>query len=256
MTVVDPDPRTRTDRAALGALYGVGLGPGDPELVTIKAARLISEARTIAYFAKRGRPSNARAIAERWFSADCDEILLAYPVTTEIPFEHPDYLAALANFYEESAKLIAARLEAGRDVALLCEGDPMLYGSFMHIHARLEGRFEIEVCAGVSSVSGCSAAARAPLAWGDDVLSVIPATLPLESLVERLKGVDAAAVMKLGGNFPKLRRALVEAGVIDRAIYVERGAMAGEKVIPVSAKMTDDAPYFSLVLVPGRGRRP
>lgn len=257
MNVFDPNFRLEDEAgAALGALQGVGLGPGDPELMTLKAARLVAEARVVAYFAKRGRPSNARAIAERWFAKDCEEVLLAYPVTTEIPFDHPDYVAALAGFYEESATRIAAYLSRGRDVALLCEGDPLLYGSFMHIHTRLDARFRVEICAGVSGMSGCFAAARQPMTWGDDVLTVLPATLPQEALTQRLAATDAAVVMKLGGNLAKLRRALTDAGLLDRAIYVERGTMAGEKIMPLADKTDDEAPYFALALVPGHGRRP
>ncbi|HEY8161814.1 MAG TPA: precorrin-2 C(20)-methyltransferase [Methylocystis sp.] len=242
--------------ATLGALIGVGLGPGDPELVTVKAARLIGEAKTIAYFAKRGRTSHARTIAERYFSKGCEELPLLYPITTEIAFDAPDYVSALASFYEESARRLSAVLEQGRDVALLCEGDPFLYGSFMHIFVRLEGRFRVEVCAGVSGMSGCFAAARQPMTWGDDILTVMPATLNEETLTRRLATTDAAVVMKLGGNFPKLRRAMERAGVISRAIYVERGAMAGEKIMRFVEKSDDEAPYFSMALVPGQGRRP
>lgn len=239
-----------------GALIGVGLGPGDPELVTIKAARLIGEATIIAYFAKRGRRSHARSIAERYFPKQVEELPLLYPVTTEIPFDDPAYVTALAGFYEDSAARIAARLEEGRDVTLLCEGDPLLYGSFMHMFTRLDRRFRVEICAGVAGMSGCFAAARQPMTWGDDVLTVLPATLDEDTLAERLSRTDAAVVMKLGGNFPKLRRAMTRAGVADRAIYVERGTMADQKIMPFSEKTDDLAPYFSMVLAPGQGRRP
>jgi precorrin-2/cobalt-factor-2 C20-methyltransferase len=242
--------------ATHGALIGVGLGPGDPELVTIKAARLIGEAKVIAYFAKRGRASHARSIAERYFPERIEELPLLYPVTTEIPFDDPAYVAALAGFYEESAARIAALLEEGRNVTLLCEGDPLLYGSFMHMFTRLDRRFRVEICAGVAGMSGCFAAARQPMTWGDDVLTVLPATLDEDTLAERLSKTDAAVVMKLGGNFPKLRRAMKRAGVSDRAIYVERGTMAGQKIMPFSEKTDDLAPYFSMVLAPGQGRRP
>lgn len=257
MNIIDPSLHKEDGaNVALGMLRGVGLGPGDPELVTVKAARLIGEAEVVAYFAKRGRPSNARAIAERWLRRGCKELLLAYPVTTEVPFDSPEYVAALASFHEESAQEIAAHLCRGCDVTLLCEGDPLFYGSFIHIYIRLQRRFRIEICAGVSGMSGCFAAARAPMTWGDDVLTVLPATLPQQTLTERLAASDAAVVMKLGGNFKKLRRALKGAGLIERAIYVERGTMAGEKIMPMSDKTDDEAPYFAMVLVPGRGRRP
>lgn len=242
--------------AALGALIGVGLGPGDPELVTVKAARLIGEAKVIAFFAKEGRASHARAIAAPYLAPRCEEIALLYPVTTEIPFDNPEYAQALGEFYEESVRRIRAILEQGRDVTLLCEGDPLLYGSFMHMFARLEARFRIEICAGVSGMSGCFAAARQPMAWGDDILTVLPATLDEDALAARLAATDAAVVMKLGGNFAKLRRAMTRAGVIERAIYVERGAMPGEKIMRFIDKRDDAAPYFSMALVPGRGRRP
>ncbi|MFO1101755.1 MAG: precorrin-2 C(20)-methyltransferase [Methylocystis sp.] len=247
---------SREGVAALGALIGVGLGPGDPELVTVKAARLIGAAKVVAFFAKRGRESHARAIAAPYLAPDCEEIALHYPVTTEIPFDQPEYVDSLQRFYEDCVARIRAVLEAGHDVTLLCEGDPLLYGSFMHMFARLDQRFRIEICAGVSGMSGCFAAARQPMAWGDDILTVLPATLDEDSLASRLAETDAAVVMKLGGNFAKLRRAMTRAGVIDRAIYVERGAMPGEKIMRFSDKRDDDAPYFSMALVPGRGRRP
>ncbi|MGJ0510643.1 MAG: precorrin-2 C(20)-methyltransferase [Methylocystis sp.] len=250
-----PD-NTQARETRVGALIGVGLGPGDPELVTIKAARLIGEAKVISYFAKRGRASHARGIAERYFRQGVEELPLLYPVTTEIPFDDPAYIAALAGFYEESAARIAALLQQGRDVTLLCEGDPLLYGSFMHMFTRLDGRFRVEICAGVAGMSGCFAAARQPMTWGDDVLTVLPATLDEDTLAERLARTDAAVVMKLGGNFPKLRRAMTRAGVAERAIYVERGTMAGEKIMPFRDKTDDAAPYFSMVLAPGQGRRP
>lgn len=239
-----------------GVLIGVGLGPGDPELVTIKAARLIGAAKVISYFAKAGRASHARAIAAPYLPADYDELPLLYPVTTEIPVADPAYNGALAPFYEESARRLAQVLERGQDIALLCEGDPMLYGSFMHMFTRLSNRFRVEICAGVSGMSGCAAAARQPMTWGDDTLTVMPATLDEESLVSRLNAADAAVIMKLGGNFPKLRRALARAGLTERAIYVERGTMAGEKILRFTEKTDDVAPYFSMVLAPGQGRRP
>ncbi len=239
-----------------GVLFGVGLGPGDPELVTVKAARLISQARVVSYFAKSGRPSHARGIAERYLAPGCEELLLAYPVTTEIPFDRPEYVDALATFYERSARSIADVLSRGENVALLCEGDPLLYGSFMHIFVRLRERFRVEICAGVSGMSGCFAAAQAPMTWGDDILTVLPATLSEEALVERLTKTDAAVIMKLGGNFAKLRRALIRVGLIERAIYVERGTMQGEKIMPFADKRDDAAPYFAMALVPGQGRRP
>jgi precorrin-2/cobalt-factor-2 C20-methyltransferase len=239
-----------------GRLHGVGLGPGDPELLTVKAVRLIEEALVIAYFAKEGRPSNARRIADRWIRPGIVEIPLHYPVTTEIPFHEPAYARALAPFYDGAATAIASHLSEGRDVALICEGDPLFYGSFMHIHARLKDRYEVAICAGVTGMSGCWTAAQAPMSWGDDVLTVLPGTLPRQDLARRLAATDAAVVMKLGHNLPKVRAALADAGLTERAIYVERGTMAEEHILPLAEKVDDEAPYFALILVPGQGRRP
>jgi precorrin-2/cobalt-factor-2 C20-methyltransferase len=239
-----------------GRLYGVGLGPGDPELVTLKAARLIGEAKVIAYFAKKGRPSNARRIAAPWIKPGVTELELAYPVTTEIPFDDPGYGELLRPFYEEAASRIAGELAQGHDVALICEGDPLFYGSFMHIHARLKDRFAVAISPGITGMAGCWAAAQTPMSWGDDVLTVLPGTLPAAELASRLATTDAAVVMKLGHNLPKVRAALVEAGLAKRAIYVERGTMAEERILPLAEKKGDDAPYFALILVPGEGRRP
>lgn len=248
-------PPSRAEKS-FGRLHGVGLGPGDPELVTLKAVRLIGQSQVVAYFAKKGRPSNARRIASSWIKPGATELALAFPVTTEIPFGEPAYTCELRPFYDEAANAIAAHLSGGRDVALICEGDPLFYGSFMHIQARLQDRFAISVCAGITGMSGCWTAAKAPMSWGDDVLTVIPGTLPRAELARRLAATDAAVVMKLGRNLPKVREALTDAGLAERAIYVERGTTAEERVLRLADKTDDDAPYFALILVPGEGRRP
>lgn len=237
-------------------LIGVGLGPGDPELVTVKAARLLASAKHIAYFAKSGRKSHARNIASRYVSAEVTELPLFYPITTEISFAETAYTDRLAQFYEDSAQAIKTLLSSGQDVALLCEGDPLLYGSFMHMFIRIKDAFDVEICPGLSGMSGCFAAAKQPMTWGDDILTVLPATLSEEKLISSLEKTDAAVLMKLGGNFPKLRRIIELLGLAQRAIYVERGTMANERIMPFSQKLGDEAPYFSMILIPGEGRRP
>jgi precorrin-2/cobalt-factor-2 C20-methyltransferase len=241
---------------SVGRLYGVGLGPGDPELLTVKAVRVIETAPVIAFFAKAGRRGNARAIADRWIPASARELPLHYPVTTEIPVSDPAYNEALRNFYAEATESLAAELAEGRDVALLSEGDPLFYGSFMHLYIRLKERFAVTIIPGVTGMAGCWSAAGEAMTWGDDVMTVLPGTLPQQALTERLQQTDAAVIMKVGKNFPKIRQALRESGQYDRAIYVERGTMAGEKVMRLADKPDDAAPYFAIVLVSGQGRRP
>jgi precorrin-2/cobalt-factor-2 C20-methyltransferase len=239
-----------------GRLLGVGVGPGDPELMTLKAMRALGEADVIAHFAKAGNESHSRAIAARHLPADVAELPLYYPVTTELPSCSAGYRDAIRDFYDSAAATIAAHIEAGRTVAVICEGDPLFYGSYMHLHARLAPRFPAEIVAGVTGMSGCWSAAGMPIAQGDDVFTVLPATLPEGELARRLADADAAVVMKVGRHLPKLRRALSRSGRLARAIYVERGTMADAKMIPLTAKPDDDAPYFAVVLVPGWGERP
>jgi precorrin-2/cobalt-factor-2 C20-methyltransferase len=240
----------------MGRLYGVGLGPGDPELLTVKAVRVIETAPVIAYFAKAGRKGHARAIADRWIPSSAEEMPMHYPVTTEIPVSDPAYNFQLAGFYEEAAETIAERLASGRDVAILSEGDPLFYGSFMHLYIRLRDRFPVTIVPGVTGMAGCWSAAGEPMTWGDDVLTVLPGTLPPKMLIEKLAATDAAVIMKIGRNFPKIRDALRVCGLMERALYVERGTMEGEQVMRLADKTDDFAPYFAIVLVSGQGRRP
>lgn len=239
-----------------GTLIGVGLGPGDPELLTVKAVAAIRAAPVIAFFAKKGRRGNARQIADRWIPAGAIEVPLYYPMTTEVRFDQPVYIATLRQFYEAATADLAAHLAAGRDVALLAEGDPLFYGSFMHLYIRLRDRFRTSIIPGVTGMSGCWGAAGQPMTWGNDILTVLPGTLSEPELTARLGDTHAAVVVKLGRNFPKVRAAIVRADLLERAIYVERGTMAGEQVMRLADKTDDEAPYFSLILIPGDGRRP
>ena len=239
-----------------GKLLGVGVGPGDPELMTLKAMRALGAADVIAHFAKAGNESHSRAIVAQHLRTGVIELPLHYPVTTELPRHSAAYRDALGAFYDAAAETIAAHLEAGRVVAVICEGDPLFYGSYMHVHTRLAPRFAAEIVAGVTGMSGCWSAAGMPIAQGDDVFTVLPATLAADELERRLADCDAAVVMKLGRHLPKVRRALEKTGRLARAIYVERGTMADAKMIPLAAKADDDAPYFAVVLVPGWEQRP
>jgi precorrin-2 C20-methyltransferase/precorrin-3B C17-methyltransferase len=236
----------------MSTLYGVGLGPGDPELVTLKAARLIGSADVIAYHSARHGRSIARGVAAPHLRGDQIEEPLVYPLTVETT-DHPGgYRGALDDFYAESAAKLAAHLDAGRDVVLLCEGDPLFYGSYMHMHSRLAGRYRTEVVPGVTSVSGAAAVAGRPLVEGEEVLTVLPGTLPPEVLAERLAAADSAAVLKLGRTFEKVRKAFTDAGRLDEALYVERATWEGQRVAPLSEVDPDTVPYFSLALLPSR----
>lgn len=238
-----------------GKLIGVGTGPGDPELLTLKAVRALAEADVLAFFAKRGNASNARAIVAAHLRPGIVELPLLYPVTTELHRHDDAYRTQIADFYDASAASVAAHLDAGRSVAVLSEGDPLFYGSYMHLHVRLAHRFETEVIPGVTAMSGCWSAAGVPIVQGDDVLAVLPGTLAQAELADRLAAVDAAVIMKVGRNLPAIRRALTEAGRLTEAVYVERGTMANGAVMRLIDKQDDAAPYFAIVLVPGwKGR--
>lgn len=239
-----------------GRLIGVGTGPGDPELLTLKAIKALEEADVLAYFAKEGRRGNGRAVVDGRLKPGMIELPLYYPVTVEIDKDHDDYKSQITGFYDASAAAVAIHLQAGRTVAILSEGDPMFYGSYMHLHVRLAAHFAVEVIPGITAMSGCWSLAGLPIVQGDDVLSVLPGTMAEAQLVRRLGDTEAAVIMKVGRNLPKIRRALAAAGKLERAIYVERGTMSNGAMTPLAQKMTDDAPYFSLVLVPGWSTRP
>ncbi len=239
---------------APGRLYGVGVGPGDPELMTLKAVRIIGACPVVAYFCKRGTKGHARRIAGGAITADHVELPMVYPVTVELPPGHPDYGRQIEAFFDESAERIAAHLAAGRSVAALNEGDPFFYGSFMHLFLRLSTRFSTEVVPGVTSMVCSAALLPRPLMLRDDLLAVIPGTLDEAALVRALTAADAAVVMKLGQNLPKVRRAIVAAGLAERAWYVERASMDQQRVMPF-LEAPDTAPYFSQIVIPGQGKR-
>ncbi|MER5839148.1 precorrin-2 C(20)-methyltransferase [Streptomyces prasinus] len=235
-----------------GKLYGVGLGPGDPSLMTVRAVEVIAGADVIAYHSARHGRSIARSIAAKHIRADHVEEPLVYPVTTETT-DHPGgYQGAMDDFYAEASARLAAHLDAGRTVAVLAEGDPLFYGSYMHMHKRLADRYDTEVIPGVTSVSAAAARLGTPLAEGEEVLTILPGTLPEEELTARLAATDAAVVMKLGRTFPKVRRAMERAGRLEEARYVERATMAGERLAGLAAVEADSVPYFSVAVLPSR----
>ncbi|MFH9673361.1 precorrin-2 C(20)-methyltransferase [Streptomyces sp. NPDC017405] len=235
-----------------GRLYGVGLGPGDPSLMTVRAVEVIAEADVIAYHSARHGRSIARSIAAEHIRDDHIEEPLVYPVTTETT-DHPGgYEGAMEEFYAEASARLAAHLDAGRTVAVLAEGDPLFYGSYMHMHKRLADRYGTEVIPGVTSVSAAAARLGAPLAEGEEVLTILPGTLSEGELTARLAATDAAVVMKLGRTFPKVRRALEASGRLDAARYVERATMAGERLAGLADVEAGSVPYFSVAVLPSQ----
>lgn len=238
----------------MGKVICVGLGPGDPELMSVKAHRLISTAGHVAYFRKLGRAGRARTTVNGMLAEHVVEHAMEYPVTTEIPVSDPAYNAVLSKFYDEWADRLTL-LSQDNDVIVLCEGDPFFFGSFMHLHSRLRGRAEVEIVPGITGMSGCWTATGHPITWGDDVLTIAMATLPEAELTARARDTDALVVMKIGRNLDKLKRALSAAGRIDDAWLVERGTMDGQSVQKLT-DAPDTVPYFSIVMVHGQGRRP
>src|SRR5580693_8354657 len=235
-----------------GTLYGVGLGPGDPELVTVKAARLIGAADVVAYHCARHGRSVARSIAEPYLRGDQVEERLVYPVTTEATDHSGGYDGAMEEFYAAAAGRLAAHLAEGRDVVLLAEGDPLFYSSYMHMHKRIGARFQTEIVPGVTSVSAASAALGMPLTEGDDVLTVLPGTLGREELAQRLSGTGAVAIMKVSRSYADVRAALKESGRLPRAYYVERASGGAAQLIEPAGDVDPTAvPYMSIVIVPG-----
>ncbi|RHW24668.1 precorrin-3B C(17)-methyltransferase [Nocardioides immobilis] len=237
-----------------GRFFAVGIGPGDPELITIKAARVIGEADVVAFHAGVRKQSHARRIASDLIPADVIEEELRYPVTTGTT-DHPGgYVGALAAFYDECDDRITAHLEAGRTVVLLAEGDPLFYGSSMYLVDRMKARFATEVVPGIPAFAAATAGLGQPLVRQTDVLTVLAGTLPEPELARRLADTDGAIIMKLGRTFPAVRSALAQAGRLEGAMYVERASMPEERWQPVVDVDPESVPYFSLIVVPGDSR--
>ena len=238
----------------VGKIICAGLGPGDPDLMSVRSDRLVRGTRHIAYFRKKGYEGQARRIVEGLLRADAIEYPMEYPVTTEVHFSDPEYGGQLAPFYDAWADELA-KLAETETVLVLCEGDPFFYGSFMHLYTRLQGRAKVEVIPGITGMSGCWTATGQPITWGDDVLTVLTATLPEADLTRHARETDALVVMKIGRNLDKLKRALTAAGRMDDAWLVERGTMPDQRVHRL-ASAPANVPYFSIAVIHGQGRRP
>ena len=239
----------------MGKITCAGLGPGDPELMSVKSDRVIRAARHVAYFRKKGRKGQARQIVQGMLHPEVTEYPMEYPVTTELHFGSEAYRKMMVAFYEEWADRLA-ELAKNQDVVVLCEGDPLFYGSFMHLQTRLQDRAEVDILPALPGMVGCWNALGVPFTWGDDVMTVLMGTLGEEDLIAHMKKADALVVMKTGRNLPKVRRALEATGRLDQAWLVEKGTMPDQRVAPLAEVDPEDCPYFAIVLVHGQGRRP
>ena len=234
------DPRDADSTPPRGTLYGVGLGPGAPDLITLRAARLIEGATVIAYPTLAGGQSFARSIAADLIPADATEIVMDVPMSVD--------RAPAQAAYNTGAAAIADHLDAGRDVVCLCEGDPFFYGSFMYVFARLSARFEVQVVPGVTSVTACAASAAMPLAARNERLTILPGPLPEDELRARIDGAESVVIMKVGRHLPKIRQVIDGLGLTAQAVYVERASLPQEVVLPL-ADAPENAPYFSMILI-------
>jgi precorrin-2/cobalt-factor-2 C20-methyltransferase len=240
MTIDDARLTPTPHPPSQGKLYGVGLGPGAADLMTLRAARLIENASVVAYPALAGGDSFARSIAADLIAATCREIVMDVPMTVE--------RAPAQAAYDKGAADIAAALDAGEDVICLCEGDPFFYGSFMYVFARLSDKYRVEVVPGVTSITACAASAGMPLAARNERLTVLPGPLPEDELRARIDGAESVVIMKVGRHMAKIRNVIDGLGLTDHVVYVERATLPQEVVLPL-ADAPEKAPYFSMILL-------
>lgn len=229
-----------------GRLYGIGVGPGDPELLTLKALRLLQAAPVVAYQSATDKESIARAIVSQYLTGNQIEVQYHLPRALE-----PEKAQAI---YDKEVEPIAEHLAAGRDVAVLCEGDPFFYGSFMYVYTRLSEQYETEVVPGVSSLMACPVALGVPFTYYNDILTVLPGPMPAEELITQLLTTDAAAIMKLGRHFTKVRDILHQLGLASRARYIERATMAQQRILPLDEVDPAQVPYFAMIVIPSKNR--
>ncbi|MEO3703578.1 precorrin-2 C(20)-methyltransferase [Trichormus azollae] len=225
-----------------GRLYGIGVGPGDPELLTLKALRLLRTAPVIAYQSAIDKDSIARKIVSQYLSKNQVEVLFHLPRALE-----PEKAKSI---YDQEVEPIAEHLAAGRNVVVLCEGDPFFYGSFMYLFTRLSDEYQTEVVPGISSLMACPVSLGVPFTYYNDILTVLPATLPTEMLTSHLLATDAAAIIKLGRHFGRVRDILHQLGLASRAKYIERATMTQQRIVPLDEVNPDDVPYFSMIVIP------
>lgn len=233
-----------------GELFGLGVGPGDPELVTVKALRCLERSDVVAFPTATGNRSNAKATIAPYLTEKHQLLPLTYPVTAGPVADSNAYQPLLTKFYNDTSDEIAALLEAGKNVSIICAGDPFVFGSYMYWHARLAKRFKTTVVPGISSILAAPVQLGMPLCHREDVVSVLPATMSEDELVRRLTDCGSAVIMKLGRTFPKVVRALERTDLMSKAYYVERATMDRQRILKVADVSPGDVAYFSVIVIP------
>ena len=238
----------------IGTIYGVGLGPGSVDLMSVRADKLIKSCNFIAFFRKAGRPGHARQIVSEILPENVKEYAMEYPVTTEISLSDPRYKKIMTSFYDECCRHIKSVIESGNDVCVLCEGDPFFYGSFMHIYERLRFEVPIEVVPAITGMSAAWTATGLPITWGDNILTILTGTLSEKELVDKISTTDAAVIMKVGQNLNKIRAAITLAERESDAFIVEFAAMSNQSVCKLIEYTKEVAPYFSIIILHGKAK--
>jgi precorrin-2/cobalt-factor-2 C20-methyltransferase len=227
-----------------GRLYGLGIGPGDPELITVKALRLLRSADVVAYpVSDKNKQGLARSIVIEYIQPQQIQVPLYFPFKLE---------QSSQPYYDIAAETLAEHLQLGRDVVVLCEGDPFFYGTFMYIYNRLCDRFPTEVVPGISSMMASAAALGIPLTYRNDVYMVLSSILSAEVLKAKLAVADAAVFIKLGRHFEKVVGVLKELGLYDRAKYIEKATTDRQKILAIADVNPQEVPYFSMIIVPSQ----
>ncbi|NCC25972.1 MAG: precorrin-2 C(20)-methyltransferase [Deltaproteobacteria bacterium] len=228
-----------------GVLYGVGVGPGDPELLTLRAARVLGRVEEVfAASSSKNDYSLALSIAEKHVRPGAAIRNLAFPMTRD-----PE---GLARAWEANAKAVLDALHTGRDAAFLTLGDPMLFSTFVYLLRAvraLEPEVRVEVVPGVTSFQQAAAVSGTPLAESGESLLVLSGVNETRDLARRMQGADNAVILKAYRNFPAIRDWLASEDLDREAVFASRLGLEGETVVRGLADLPDDPHYLSLLLI-------
>ena len=231
--------------AELGRFYGVGVGPGDPELLTVRAQRLLQQVPVICYTElDNGAPSFALGVVKSLVAVDTDRLPITIP-SDDSPVSHETWHLA--------SEQIGAKLREGLDVAFITEGDPMLYSEYPHLIEHLQAEItdlRAEIVPGVSSVMAAAASSGIPLVSQGQRLAILPAVYGIDDLREASTNYDTIVLMDISPNLIRDLAHRESLGLVGHAIYVRQASTASERVIHDISKLTDeDYDYFSLLII-------